>query len=146
MFDVQVISPTQQGPVTLKTQTIAWEKGVSEGVLEVKHIEMQQPVALLSAKTRLSGTLDAKPVFSSHVATTDQLEDTLRIKSPFTVYDGILHGFDLITAAVTLDAPMLLPNATALAGAVVLGPGVGTAAGAKLGGLVEGLLGNGRKR
>jgi hypothetical protein len=55
-----------------------------------------------------------------------------------------------LTVGGTLDAPMLLPNTTALAGAaagtLVLGPGVGTAAGAKLGGIVERLLGNSRKR
>jgi uncharacterized protein involved in outer membrane biogenesis len=170
--------------------TIAWEKGVSiKGALELKHVELQQPVALLSPKTRLSGKLDAKPVFSSHAPTTAELDDALHIESPFTVHDGVLHGFYLISAAATLgkqtrggetrfdalsgqltasvkglgptlavpltvsgtlDAPMLLPNMTALAGAAagtaILGPGIGTAAGAKLGEFVEGLRGGSRKR
>lgn len=206
--------------------TIAWEKGVSvKGALELKHVELQQPVALLSPKTRLSGKIDAKPVFSSHAPTTAELDDALHVESPFTVHDGVLHGFDLIGAAATLgkqtrggetrfdalagrlvmdrrnyrfsdltiasgglagrgtfnispskalsgqltasvkglgptlavpltvggtlDAPMLLPNMTALAGAAagtaILGPGVGTAAGAKLGEVVEGFFGK-RKR
>jgi uncharacterized protein involved in outer membrane biogenesis len=225
--DLTTVRASLYGGTASGAVTIGWEKGVSvKGGLELKHIELQQPVALLSPKTRLSGKLDAKPVFSSHAATTDQLDDALRIESAFTVHDGVLHGFDLITAAATLgkqtrggqtrfdalagrlvtekrtyrfsdltvasgalaargsvniapskalsgqlatsanafgrtlaipltvggtlDAPMLLPTATALAGAaagtVVLGPGVGTAAGAKLGGIVEGLLGNSRKR
>jgi hypothetical protein len=50
----------------------------------------------------------------------------------------------------TLDSPLLLPNARALAaaaaGTAILGPGIGTAAGAKVGELVEGMLGKSRKR
>jgi len=52
-----------------------------------------------------------------------------------------------LTVAGTLDSPMLYPNTTALAGAVVgtiLAPGVGTAAGAKVGELVDQLFGKKR--
>jgi hypothetical protein len=54
-----------------------------------------------------------------------------------------------LSVAGTLDSPMLVPNASAIAGAVagsaVLGPGIGTAAGAKLGEWVDGIVG-GRRR
>jgi hypothetical protein len=49
----------------------------------------------------------------------------------------------------TLDSPLLYPNPTALAGAAagtVLLPGVGTAAGAKLGEFVDGLFGKARSQ
>ena len=45
----------------------------------------------------------------------------------------------------TLDSPLLYPNPSALAGAAagtLILPGVGTAAGAKLGEFVDGLFGN----
>ena len=202
---------------------LAWDKGIAiKGKLELKQIEMSQPVALLSPKTRVSGRLDAKPVFSANAPKADQLDDALHLESPFAVRHGVLHGFDIVAAAISLgaqsrggetrfdqlegrvtqdrrsyrfsdlrivsgavaargnvgispskalsgrinanasglgrtvtiplsvggplDSPMLLPNAKAVAGALsgtaVLGPGVGTAAGAKA---VEGLLG-GKKR
>ena len=205
---------------------VAWDKGVTiKGKLELKQIELSQPVALLSPTTRVSGRIDAKPVFSASAATADQLDDALHVESPFTVHNGVLHGFDIAAAAAsfgtqsrggqtrfdqlegrvtqerrsyrftdlriasgaiaargnvsispskalsgqisasasglgrtvtmplsvagTLDSPRLVPNAKALAGALagtaVLGPGVGTAAGAKLGEVVEGVLG-GKKR
>jgi uncharacterized protein involved in outer membrane biogenesis len=206
--------------------TLAWDKGIAiKGHLDLDQIELQQPVALLSPNTRVSGRLDAKPVFSTQAMRTDQLDDALHVESPFVVHNGILHGFDIVAAATslgkqsrggqtrfqqlegkllldrrsyrfsdlkiasgalsakgavsispskalsgqinanptalgrtravplavsgTLDSPMLLPSTSALAGAVagtaVLGPGVGTAAGEKLGEVVEGLF-KGKKR
>jgi uncharacterized protein involved in outer membrane biogenesis len=224
--ELSSVQASLYGGTASGSATVTWGKGVSvKGALELKHVELQQPVALLSPKTRLSGKLDAKPVFSSHAATTAELDDALHIESPFTVHNGVLHGFDLLGAAATLgkqtrggetrfdalagrllmdrrnyrfsdltvasgglaargtlniapskalsgqltasvkglgptlavpltvggtlDAPMLLPNMTALAGAAagtaILGPGVGTAAGAKLGEVVDGFFGK-RKR
>ena len=220
--DAKLYGGTATGAVT-----IAWDKGVSvKGNRDMKQIELQQPVALLSPSTRVSGRLDAKPVFSSHAPKADQLDDGLRVESGFTVHKGVLHGIDLAASAAslgkqnrggqtkfdefagqllldkrsyrfadlriasgglaargtvnispskalsgqlntsptalgrtvnvplsvsgTLDAPVLLPNATAIAGALagtaVLGPGVGTAAGAKLGEVVEGLFGGAKKK
>ena len=205
---------------------LAGDKGIAlKGKLTLTQIDVSQPVALLSPKTRVSGRLDAKPVFSAHAAAADQLDEALHLESPFTVRDGVLHGFDIAAAAAsfgtqsrggqtrfdqlegrvmqerrgyrfsdlriasgalsargnvsvspskalsgqlsanvsglgravtiplavtgTLDSPMLLPNAKALAGALagtaVLGPRMGTAAGAKVGEAVEGLMGR-RKR
>jgi hypothetical protein len=49
-----------------------------------------------------------------------------------------------------VDSPQIAPDARALAaaaaGTALLGPGLGTAAGAKLGNVVEGLFGDRRKR
>jgi uncharacterized protein involved in outer membrane biogenesis len=196
------------------------------GNLELKQIELKHAVALVSPKTRVSGRLDAKPVFSSHAKNAAQLGEALKLETPFSVQDGVLYGFDLKSAAVsfgrqgsgdgetrfdelagqltmergayrftdlrvassgvaargnvmiaaskalsgqlntnakalgmaasiplvvagTLDSPMLYPNPTALAGAAagtLILPGVGTAAGAKLGEFVDGLFGRNRKQ
>jgi hypothetical protein len=60
-----------------------------------------------------------------------------------------------LVLAGSLDSPMVYPNATALlgsaaaaaaAGTAVLGPGAGTAAGSKVGEVVEGLFGKGGTR
>lgn len=191
------------------------------GSLDLRNIEVKQPVGLLSPTTRVSGRLDAKPVFSSRAKNAGQLGEALKLETPFTVHDGVLYGFDLKGAATsfgrqrsggetrfqelaghlvadrgayrftdlrvassgvaaqgnvtiaaskalsgqlntnisalgkgtsiplvvggTLDSPLLYPNPSALAGAAagtLILPGVGTAAGAKLGEFVDGLFGN----
>lgn len=190
-----------------------------KGALELKQIALKEAAALFSNKTRVSGSLDAKPVFNATAPKASGLDEALRIETPFTVHNGVLHGLDLAAAgallnrgeetgetrfdelagrlvverrayrftqlriasgslsakgnvtvtqgkalsgelntmlkgtgtgiplivAGTLDTPLLYPNPKALigaaAGTAVLGPGLGTAAGAKLGELVEGLLG-----
>ncbi len=200
---------------------IGWGKAVTvKGELAVKQVELKDAAALVSPKTRVSGRLDAKPVFSASAAKAAGLDEALRLETPFTVHNGVLQGFDLASAAAallkqgggggqtrfdelagrlvvehrayrfmqlriasgsieargnvtigankalsgelnttikgtgagiplkvagTLDSPMLYPNTTALigaaAGTAVLGPGLGTAAGAKLGEFAEKLLG-----
>jgi hypothetical protein len=202
--------------------TIGWAKGVAlNGQLAVQQVELKEAGGLVSAKTHVSGRLDAKPVFSSRAATAAQLDEALRLETPFTVRNGVLYGLDLpgavsaltkhgqsngqtqfdeftghltlehgayrftqlriasgalsargnvtiaankslsghfsasakavgaaanvpLVVAGTLESPMVYPNATALVGAAVgstiLGPGVGTAAGEKLGEFAQELL------
>lgn len=200
--------------------TMSWSNSITvKGALDVKQIELKQAAALFSKGTRASGRLDAKPVFNATAPKASGLDDALRIETPFTVHNGVLHGIDLAAAgtllkqgggtgktrfdelagrlvferrayrfthlriasgslaarghvtvapskalsgqlntrlkgtgasiplivAGTLDAPVLYPSPKALAGAAagtaLLGAGPGTAAGAKLGEFVEGLLG-----
>lgn len=201
--------------------SVQWGKDVSvKGGLELKDVELKDAAALVSSKSRMSGKLDAKPVFSATAPSASQLDEVLRLETPFRVKNGVLHGVDLagaVTALVkqgtggqtrfdelsghmvregkayrftrlriaasglaaqgqmaiapsralsgrldtsvrgtgavagiplsvggTLDAPLVYPSTGALlggaAGTVVL-PGVGTAAGVKLGGMAEKLLG-----
>jgi len=205
--------------------TISSSKGVSvQGNLGLREIDLKQAAALVSPTTHVSGKLNASPTFSSRAPTFSQLDEALRLETPFTVHGGILYGFDIVSAATslgkqgasggqtrfdelaghlvlehrayhftdlkiasgsfgargnvtisqskalsgqlktsvkalgasasvpltvagTLDSPMLYPNTTALAGAAVgtiLAPGVGTAAGAKVGELVDQLFGKKR--
>ena len=210
------------GTVTGKA-SLGWREGVTlNGELDVKQVELKDIAAVVSPKMRVSGRLDAKPVFNAHAQQAAQLDEALRIETPFKVHGGVLHGVDLagavlalakqgasggetrfdelagnlvaergtyrftqlrissgvfsarghvttapskalsgqlnttvkgvgaaanipLTVAGTLGSPMVYPNTTALigaaAGTAVLGPGLGTAAGAKLGEIAEGLLG-----
>jgi hypothetical protein len=213
------------------TVSVSWEEGVGlKGRLDIKQMELQDVVALLSPKTRVSGRLTASPAFTAHASKAAQLDEALRLESNFNIHNGVLYGFDLpsavgvltkkgqsggqtqfdqlsghlivaghsyrftqlqiasgavsakghlaiaanknlsgqLTATLSgagaranvplvvggsLDSPMVYPNTTALvgsaaaaAGTAVLGPGLGTAAGATVGELVEGLFGKGGKR
>jgi uncharacterized protein involved in outer membrane biogenesis len=221
-LDAKLYGGTVKGEVSVR-----WDEGVTlKGRLDVKQVELKDAAALVSEKTRVSGRLDAKPVFSAHANKAVELDDALHLETPFTVRDGMLHGFDLaraaaalakqgqsggqtrfdelagqlvvhrrtysfsqlriaaaglsarghvtiarnrtltgqldtsikalgtgakipLTVAGTLESPTLYPNTTALigaaAGTAVLGPGVGTAAGTKLGEIAEELLGKRRK-
>jgi uncharacterized protein involved in outer membrane biogenesis len=222
--DLPGISAKLYGGSATGALKLEWDKGVAiKGNLDLKQIEVAQPVAILSPKTRMSGRLDAKPAFTAHAPSADQLDDALKLESPFVVHRGVLYGFDIAAAAAslgqqtrggetrfdqlsgklnidrrtyrfsdlkiasgalaargnvvispskalsgqlnanatalgraasiplsvtgTLDSPMLVPNAAAVAGALAgtaVLPGIGTAAGAKVGDVVEGLLGKKR--
>lgn len=217
------ISGKLYGGTVAGKASLTWGKGMTlKGELEVKQVELKDAAALISPTTRVSGRLDAKPAFTASAAKVSLLDEALRLETPFTVHNGVLHGFDLanaaaallkqgasggqtrfdelaghlategkryrftqlriasgalaarghitiapskalsgqlstsvrgvgaaanipLTVAGTLDSPVLYPSTTALigaaAGTAVLGPGLGTAAGAKVGEIVEGLLG-----
>ena len=208
--------------------SVGWQKGIElKGDLVLDAVELKDAMALVSPAARLTGRLTARPVFTASAAKASGLDEALRLETAFTVHDGVLHGFDLVSAAAsallkqgrtggqtrfeelagklvmerqsyrfsdlrisasgltargtvnvtptkalsgqlttshkaagatvgiplvlsgTLASPVLYPNTTALlgaaAGTAVLGPGLGTAAGVKLGDIAEGLLGK-RKR
>jgi hypothetical protein len=225
--ELETIQAQLYGGTVSGKATIAWDKGIAiKGNLDVKRVDLRDVLASVSQKSRLSGKVDGKPVFSSHAQSTALLGEELKVETPFTVHDAVLHGIDLVTAATTfgkstaggdtrlnelagqlridgrtyrfsdlrissgplvvrgtvqvspsralsgrlnananglgrlagvplivsgtVDSPSVVPDARALAGAAagtaLLGPGIGTAAGTKLGDVVEGLLGGRRKR
>lgn len=207
---------------------IAWKKGLQlQGDYTVSDVELRDLVPLFSPKTRVSGRLTARPVFSASAASAGSIADALKLNTPFNVRDGVLQGIDIqkaaanliqkdssgetrfdtlsgnfamdrgtqrithlkvvsgalaadgnvsiapnknlsgrinaqvkagtITAATvplnvsgTLDSPLLLPTGASMAGAavgtVILGPGVGTSVGAKVGTWVESLFGGDKKK
>lgn len=214
------ISARLYGGTLNGSATTSWSDGITvKGKLALKQIELKEAAGLFSKRTRVSGSLEAQPVFNAAAPKASGLDEALRIETPFTVQNGVIHGLDLAAAgallnrgggtgqtrfdelagrlavqqrtyrftqlriasgslaargnvtitpgkalsgelnttvtgtgasiplivAGTLDTPLLYPNPKALlgaaAGTAVLGPGLGTAAGAKLGEFVEGLLG-----
>jgi uncharacterized protein involved in outer membrane biogenesis len=210
------------------TTTLGWQKGMQlKGGYQVSGIELRDLVPLFSPKTRISGRLTAKPVFSGSAPSAGQLQNLLKLETPFDIRDGVLQGVDIRKAASslltkdssgetrfdtlsghyaldrgtqritglkvasgslaadgnvtiapnkslsgrinaqlgtgklasatvplnvsgTLDSPMVLPTGASVAGAAlgtaVLGPGVGTSVGAKIGNWAEGLFGGDKKK
>lgn len=208
--------------------TLDWRKGVQlKGSYQVNGIELRDLVPLFSPKTRISGRLTAKPVFSGSAPSAGQLQNVLKLETPFDIRDGVLQGVDIRKAASslltrdssgqtrfdtlsghyaldrgtqritslkvasgslaadgnvtiapnkslsgrinaqlgtgklasatvplnvsgTLDSPMALPTGASVTGAAlgtaVLGPGVGTSVGAKIGNWAEGLFGGDKKK
>ena len=90
------------GTVTGKT-TVAWHKGLRlHGDFDINQVELKSLVPLLSPGTRMSGKLNAKPVFSASAADANQLMSALRLETPFNVQNGVLHGVDIQKAATSL--------------------------------------------
>lgn len=205
-----------------------WSRGWKlSGELDIQGLELHRLVALFSPQRHVSGRLDARPVFSADAPQAGKLAGALRLSTPFSVRDGVLHGMDIEQAAThlvkqgmsggetrfdtlsghldmaqggyrftqlkvasgalavdgaldisasrelsgrinaqvgilgasasvplnvsgTLDQPTLFPTGAALTGAAVgtavLGPGMGTAVGVKVGGWVENLFGSGKDK
>lgn len=217
--ELQEITGRVYGGTLAGNADVGWDQGVRvKGKLDLKQVELRDAAALVSDRTRVSGKVDAQPVFTASGADASDLLEALRVETPFTVHSGVLHGLDLaaaatlvkrgasagqtrfdelagrlvverrayrftqlriasgslaarghltigankalagelnttlkgtpagipLTVAGTLDAPMIYPNTTAVigaaAGTAVLGPGLGTAAGAKLGEIADSLL------
>ena len=223
----QVSAKLYNGTVTGKA-VIDWQKGWRlKGSLDVNQLELMQISSMLKSGVRVSGRLAAKPVFSAAGADAAQLMSALRLETPFQVSNGVLHGFDIQSAATSLfrqgtkggetrfdrlsghlqmergayrftqlniasgvlaaegnasisakrelsgrinaqvqalgasagvpltvagsvDSPLLLPSGAVVAGGAVgtaiLGPGLGTTLGAKVGGWAQELLGGEEKK
>ncbi|MDD2720536.1 MAG: AsmA family protein [Gallionella sp.] len=222
-LDAKLYGGTVGGKVALD-----WSRGWQlDGALDIRALELHPLVALFSPNQHVSGRLMAHPTFSAAAPQADKLAAAIRLQTPFSVSNGVLHGVDIeqaathlvkqgmsggetrfdtlsgqlemaqggyrftqlkvasgalavdgavdisarrelsgrITAQVgilganasvplnvsgTLDQPMLLPTGAALTGAAVgtalLGPGMGTAVGVKVGGWVENLFGGSKEK
>jgi uncharacterized protein involved in outer membrane biogenesis len=221
--DFGEVSAKLYGGTAKGKATVGWRKGLQiHANFDVSAMEMQNIASLLSSKTHVSGKLTANPIMSAAAASADQLVNALRLETPFSVQNGVLHGVDIQKAATslfkqgatggetrfeqlsghlvmehgaysftqlsiasgalavdgkvnispkkelsgrinaqvkaigtsagvplnvagTLDTPLLYPTGASIAGAAVgtaiLGPGLGTSVGAKVGGWAAGLFG-----
>ena len=82
---------------------VGWEKGMQiKGNLEVTQVELKSLVPLISPGAKMTGRLDAKPVFSAAAAEANRLLDALRLDTSFNVHNGVLHGVDITKAATSL--------------------------------------------
>jgi len=211
------------GGTVAGSTSAAWQRGMQlKGQYTVNDLELRDLVPLFSPKTRVTGRLTAKPVFSATAASAGKIADVLKLDTPFNVRDGVLQGIDIQKAATNLirkdssgetrfdtlsghfaldrgtqritnlkvvsgalaadgnvtitpnkdlsgrinaqikagtvaaatvplnvsgnlDSPLLLPTGASMAGAAVgtaiLGPGVGTSVGAKIGNWADSLFG-----
>lgn len=90
---------------------IRWKPGFSvSGKLDVKQVDIKPLVAVFSRQTTLSGRLSATPAIDLRAESAAQAMHALRIDSPFTIENGVLHDFDLTAA------PKALINKEALKG------------------------------
>jgi uncharacterized protein involved in outer membrane biogenesis len=85
--------------------SLDWQKGLTiKGDLDVAHVELRQLGTLMSPQARLSGRINGKMHFNAAAPTAAGFEEALRVEAPFTVQNGILHGFDILGAATGLNA------------------------------------------
>ena len=98
----QVAAKLYGGTVTGKA-TAGWQKGLQvKGSFEIAQVELKSLVPLVSPGTKMSGRLNAKPVFSAAAADPAQLKNALHLETPFSVQNGILYGVDIQKAATSL--------------------------------------------
>ncbi len=80
---------------------VGWQKGLQlKGNFAVSDVELRELVPLFSPKTRMSGRLTAKPVFTANAAKPDQLANVMRLETPFDIRNGVLYGVDIQEAAM----------------------------------------------
>lgn len=85
------------------TGVLTWRKAWQlNGKLNVDHLAVQEPVALLSKTTRLSGKLFGDGTYSATAKTPAALADKLQATFRFRVDNGVLYGLDLAKAATLL--------------------------------------------
>ena len=68
----------------------------------MSQVELKNLVPIVSPGTKMSGRLNAKPVFSATAADGSQLLSALHLETPFDVQNGVLHGVDIQKAAMNL--------------------------------------------
>lgn len=80
---------------------VGWQKGLQlMGNFAVSDVELRELVPLFSPKTRMSGRLTAKPVFTANAAKPDQLANVMKLETPFDIRNGVLYGVDIQEAAM----------------------------------------------
>lgn len=82
---------------------LGWEKAWNlKGHANVAHLDIGPALSAMKIKPTLTGRLDADGPFGAQAAKPAELADVLNADFGFTVRDGILHGFDLASAATNL--------------------------------------------
>jgi len=83
--------------------SLAWQDGWQlTGDYTVNDLELRDLVPLFSPETRLTGRLNAKPVFSAKAARPEQIGNAMKLDTPFNIRNGVLHGIDIQKAATSL--------------------------------------------
>jgi uncharacterized protein involved in outer membrane biogenesis len=80
-----------------------WAKGIAvRGQLDVNGVELGRLLPIVAPNVKLSGALEAKPLFTAQADTPDRLAQALRLETPFNVRKGVLKGFDIVAAATSI--------------------------------------------
>lgn len=99
--DFREIQAKLYGGAITGRMAIGWQKGLQlKGQFAVNDVELRDLVPLFAPKTRLSGRLTAKPVFSGTTAKPDQLANVMKLDTPFDIRNGVLQGVDIQEAAM----------------------------------------------
>lgn len=85
------------------TGALNWQNNWQlNGKLNVDHLAVKEPVALLSKSTQLSGKLFGDGGYSATAKTPAALLDKLQATFRYRVDNGVLYGLDLVKAATML--------------------------------------------
>lgn len=77
-----------------------WKSGWKlNGDLKGQHVAVESLLPLFNSKARVSGQLNAKARFAMKGRTASQLADSPNVDGNFSIHNGVLHGFDLASAA-----------------------------------------------
>ena len=99
--DFKDIQARLYGGTIAGRMAVGWQKGLQlKGNFAVNDVELRELVPLFAPKTRLSGRLTAKPVFSGATAKPDQLTNVMKLDTPFDIRNGVLQGVDIQDAAM----------------------------------------------
>jgi len=83
---------------------VGWSKEWTiAGNLDIRSVEIQPVVALLTKDTTISGRLTANPVVDMRAPSAGQLSEAVDVESDFKVENGILYKLDLSDAAKVLS-------------------------------------------
>ncbi len=83
--------------------TYSWQKGARlRGRAHIAGVELRPLLQALGKPPRMSGKLNATPVFYSSAPSGKGLLKALHLESPFDVQDGVLQGVDVEKAATSI--------------------------------------------
>lgn len=95
------------------TGAVSWSDGVAlSALLSVRQVDLEPLSSLLKPGAKVTGRLDARPVFSAKAANMAGLADTLRVETPFSLERGVLYGVDIADAATVLLKQAVAESAT----------------------------------
>lgn len=77
-----------------------WKSGWKlNGDLKGQRLALESLLPLFNSKARVSGRLNAKARFAMNGRTASQLANSPNVDGDFSIHNGVLHGFDLASAA-----------------------------------------------
>lgn len=83
--------------------TLSWQKGAHlRGKGSIREVELRSLQQAFRKRSRMSGKLNATPVFYASAVRVRDLVKALHVETPFNVKDGVLRGVDIGKAATSV--------------------------------------------